>query len=391
MHDFVSTVLDGRQEPDWRAMSPGRYSVLSGTWQGNEWRHEILVVEPQVRVSNNTCYLEITGHDAGEPDAAYAQALADSLGVTVAFIFDVPNQPLFDMSEDDLIAHTFERFVETGDSEWPLLVPMVRSALAAIDVISDLTLGRTTHFVIGGASKRGWTAWLAAATGDVRIRGIVPVVFDNLNMAAQMKHQHALWNGASPMIVDYSRRLLDRLAMSAEGADLLRLVDPWNYLPRLRCPALVVNGSRDPYWTVDAARHYYDQLPAGSGLQIVGNMGHSIGEWEYRLPTVAAFVRRVAGLAPFPSTRFAIRSEKDRATIIGQSDMPPNKIRIWGAAEQGVWFADSEFFVDTLNSPEVTIPSRPEYDQAVYMEFEFSSEAGPIRLTSPAVIIPKSN
>ena len=38
-----------------------------------------------------------------------------------------------------------------------------------------------TQFVVGGASKRGWTTW-TTGVGDMRVAAIVPVVMDLLNL-----------------------------------------------------------------------------------------------------------------------------------------------------------------------------------------------------------------
>jgi PhoPQ-activated pathogenicity-related protein len=92
----------------------------------------------------------------------------------VVVLMDVPHQPLFGgMVEDELIAKTFDEFMKARDAELLSILPMVKSGVRAMDAVQQFcqkTLSfEVGRFTVTGASKRGWTTWLAGASDD-RIR-----------------------------------------------------------------------------------------------------------------------------------------------------------------------------------------------------------------------------
>lgn len=364
----------------WDLIGGERWRLRSQVWMGIEWWHDLAILRPSWDSGLEGCFLEVTGDDAGEPDLAYAQELADMSGLPVAVQFQVPNQPLWEMVEDDLIAHTFERFLDSGDWEWPLLVPMVRSALAAMDALES-QFG-WDKFLVGGASKRGWTSWLAAASGDRRVKGIVPLVFDNLRMALQMSRQMSLWGRPSERVDDYVRRQLHLIEQSERGDDLVGFVDPWHQLGNVACPALLVNGANDPYWAVDALSVYYGDLPEGSGAVVVPNLGHSTGGREYWGPALSRFSEFVLGGGDWPR----VSAEWHDGLLSWSSLVEPVAVKLWTANSETSQFWDASWSKQLAGSKlQVHVPLVGY--RAALAEFEFKDDNGFWRLTSPATVL----
>lgn len=268
--------------------------MTSQTWQGLAWKHDIVVCTPKVLAKEDTVLLYITGDRVDRADLPFLRLLAEKSRLRVATLFQIPNQPLFELEEDDLIAHTFGMFLETGDATWPLLFPMTKAAVRAMDVIQKWA-PRSKRFVVTGASKRGWTTWLTAATGDKRVVGIAPMVFDFLNFNAQLKHQMDSWGKYSEQLDDYVSRGQAEAAETPEGKRLGAMVDPFSYLERIRIPKLIVLGANDRYWTSDAHRLYMPALKGNTFFRIIPNVGHNLGGGEEAAASIGYFARGVAG------------------------------------------------------------------------------------------------
>src|SRR5207245_285409 len=143
-----------------------------------------------------------------------------------------------------LIAETFVRYLESKDESWPLLFPMAKSLVRAMDALQAFAKQEwnveVTHFVVSGGSKRGWTTWLTAAA-DARVKALAPCVIDTLNMAVQLPHQLRSYGRYSDMIGDYTKRGLVPMPNTPEAKRLWMMVDPWMYRDRIKQPKLIVN------------------------------------------------------------------------------------------------------------------------------------------------------
>ena len=257
--------------------------LISQTWHDIKWDHKLQVFMPKDTKPQATMVLYNTG---GKPDLlsnVLGLQIAQRVKAPIAFLYGVPKQPLFGgKKEDALIAETFVKYLATKDSTWPLLFPMVKSVVKAMDALQQFAKKEWDYevksFIITGASKRGWTTWLTAATGDKRVKAIAPIVIDTLNMPVQMKNQLAAFGKPSEMIKDYVVRKLIPIPDTAEAKKLWLMIDPWVYRDKITVPKLIINGANDPYWPLDALNSYWDDLKGDKWVLYVPNAGHDLRE-----------------------------------------------------------------------------------------------------------------
>jgi PhoPQ-activated pathogenicity-related protein len=341
----------------------GRTSTPAGTityvdlksqvWQGIPWKHRLRIYEPAEPRTRDAVLLFITGgsHDSQPKpeDAVTGFTLARACGATIAVLPQVPNQPLLDgKSEDTLIAETFVRYLETRDENWPLLFPMVKSAVRAMDTVQAWAKENGKHpvsrFVVSGASKRGWTTWLTGAT-DPRVVAIAPMVIDTLNMKAQKAHSLEVWGKFSEQIDDYTSRGLTEKFDTPDGHKLWEMVDPYTYRHRLALPKLLINGTNDRYWTLDALNIYWDDLKGPKGVVYLPNAGHSLQENRvYAVNGVGALFRHAVSNRPMPDLSWTHSDADDGALRLHVRSSPePKSARLWIARSDTRDFRDSRW------------------------------------------------
>ncbi|MHB1456069.1 MAG: PhoPQ-activated pathogenicity-related family protein [Armatimonadota bacterium] len=307
--------------------------MTSQTWQNIIWKHKIELFRPAKCKFPNTALLFITGnYHPNRSESMIGLQLALRSGCPVAVLYDVPNQPLYDgKSEDALIAYTLTKFLETGDKTWPLLLPMTKSAVQAMNTIDQYFAKKSgakiEQFVVCGASKRGWTTWLTAAVEPVRVKGIMPMVYDNLNIKAQMKQQVISFGDYSSQINDYTELGLEKTLSTDAGISINNIIDPWSYRKSLVIPKLIINGTNDPYWPQDALNIYWNDLKGPKSVLYMVNSGHGLvnnddtgSKIETLTNSMAVFTRSIASGDPTPVIKWkhVTKGNTSRLNIIAE-------------------------------------------------------------------------
>jgi PhoPQ-activated pathogenicity-related protein len=314
--------------------------LVSQVWHGIKWTHQLQVYQPNGVMPRSTMLLYNTGGTAGEGEMALGMELAAKARTPIAILFNIPNQPLFgDKSEDGLIAETFVRFMETKDGSWPLLFPMVKSVVKAMDALQAFAKNEwkqpVESFVIAGASKRGWTTWLTGAS-DPRVKAIAPLVIDTLNMTNQMEYQKKSFGTYSDQINDYTERKLVPIPDTEEAHRLWKMVDPYFYRDRITQPKIMILGNNDPYWTVDALNLYWDGLKGDKYITYVPNAGHDLNQGGTKkedrsraLSSLEAFTRLIVDNKPLPKITWKHDDKDGKHRVTATASPAPLAARIW--------------------------------------------------------------
>lgn len=332
--------------------------LTSQTWRGMDWHHRVHLYYPAAMKGTREVFLFIAGggwndeeerqreaklakerqdRKPGEIPAAdlgrkpgFEQILSTEMvnitGMPAVVLYNVPKQPIFEGKvEDQIISYTFDEYLTTGDATWPLLVPMVKSAVRTMDAITEFGAkewqSKVTDFVVAGASKRGWTTWLTSAA-DKRVKACAPAVIDVLNMTAQMKHQVESYGAYSEEIDDYTSRNLPAKWETPRGKDLMKIVDPYFYLDRITQPKMLVLGTNDPYWTLDALNIYWGDIKGDKYVLYVSNKGHAPIDMPRLMATFSSLALRVAGKVTYPKMTWDLRPTTAGLTLTIEADRP---------------------------------------------------------------------
>lgn len=368
--------------------------LVSQTWQGSKWSHRLQIFKPQHLDFPDAAVINISYGSGSFPESILGQGLSDLSGAYTVNAFNVPNQPLYDREEDALVAYSFQKYLETGDASWPLLLPMTKSVVKAMDAVqqwSKKTTGREIkRFIIAGASKRGWTAFLVAA-GDKRVVGCVPIVYDNLNIPAQIKHQREVWGQTSQLAVAFSNLgLMDEGATgSTRGKELLEAVDPYAYLKRLTMPIFSINATNDGYWPHDAQTVYRDELGKQTSLSTyyAPNSTHFLGHQIVPLAqSSAVWSRLVFGAAKIP----AVGLVRDQNVFRAQASNGATSATLWLAQNDTKDFRHAHWvslpMTKTAHGWEATVAgSKLQPFGAVFAQAQWSEPGtdSPLVLASP--------
>jgi PhoPQ-activated pathogenicity-related protein len=307
------------------------------------WTHWLTVVRPP-EVRSDVALLFISSGSLGRqppaaPPAWLVNAAKDTGTMTVELRL-VPNQPVVFMddparkprTEDDFIAYTWDKYLRTGDEKWPARLPMTKSAVRAMDAITQFAAGpdgggsKVTRFVVSGASKRGWTTWTTAAV-DRRVIAIAPAVIDMLNLEPSFIHHYRAYGGWSDAVKDYTEHGIMDWMGTPQFRALMKIEEPYEYRDRLTIPKLMLNAAGDQFFLPDSSSFYFDDLKGEKHIRYVPNAAHSLDKSD-ALETLHAFYAAIVADAPRPEVKWTFEQDGSIKVVTRQL---PTSVQLWQA------------------------------------------------------------
>jgi len=391
--------------------------LTSQTWLTNaevsapRWQHWLRIIVPS-NLQSSKAVLLINGGRADEPNPGPAplefSTVVALTGIVLAELRAVPNQPLTftgesaSRSEDAIIAFSWDKYLRTGDEKWPVQLAMTKSAVRAMDAVSEFlrTPEAGSHpvdgFVVAGGSKRGWTSWLTAAV-DRRVIALAPLVFDALNGEPSFREHFQTYGFWSPAVADYERIGIFAWLGSPPSRALNRIVDPYEYRSRLTMPKYIINAAGDEFFTPTSSHLYLSGLSGANSLRYVPNAGHSLeGAETETLASAIAWANAVIRGNPVPQYSWQF-PEPNRITVNAGSI--PALVRLWQASNASARDFRRETigaaWTSTILLPasggvyQATIEPPQQGWKAFFIELNYpSSIILPIIFTTPVQVIP---
>ncbi|KAL3877581.1 hypothetical protein ACJMK2_035277 [Sinanodonta woodiana] len=334
------------------------YNMTSQKWKDESildrpiWWHYLTITIPD-KIVVDSAFLFIDGgsnHD-GPPSVtdtfvALTTTFAASTGAIGANLKMIPNEPIAfsadpqkkERGEDAIIAWTWKTFVMTNSSDPEILLrmPMTKAAVRALDTITSVAMAKVGKkidtFLVGGASKRGWTTWTTGAV-DKRVIGIIPIVMDLLNIVKNLHHHYRSLGGWTFAFGDYYDLNFTSQLDNPNTQKMANIIDPIAYNDRFtNKPKYIITTGGDEFFMPDDSDYFYDQLSGPKYLRKLPNAEHSCAGHETSLFfSMRSFFLSVVMNEPLPKMEWIKLSTPNGGKIRLTLDRQPMTIHAYHA------------------------------------------------------------
>ena len=413
-NEFSYEIEDIIYEEEWTGF---HIKMISGEWldkkkvEDVEWSHYVDIVIPKETLTETG----IMFIDGGVKDETYFRL--DSISISYALktksiivnIHNIPAQPINFLAsdqenfyEDDLIAFAWSQFLERGakkkDIEWLPRLPMTRAVVRSMDLAQEIALQNSkelSEFVVSGASKRGWTAWTTAAV-DSRVKAVVPMVIDMLNLVPSFENHYRSYGEFSPAVQEYVNYNIQDWLGTEEFKVLMSYIEPFSFIDKFTMPKYIINAGSDEFFSTDSWRFYYDKLPGEKIIRYVPNKNHSL-DGRYLTEDLVSYFYRIINNIKIPSLSWNLLDNK----LIAELDYDGNyDVSVWTAKndngrdfrlwEEGELWEETPIGKLANNKYELNVSSSFKGYKATMIEFTIDPESEfPLIISTGPFVFPE--
>ncbi len=378
-----------------------------------EWWHWVSMIVPK-ETPYSTAMLWIGGGSTNskmpeEPNELILAAATKTNSV-VAQIHNTPFQPITfandtfgERYEDEIISYGWRKFLEGGakdeDAIWLARFPMTKAAKLAMDAVTEVVQKNyqkpIESYMVGGASKRGWTTWTTAATDD-RVVAIAPVVIDLLNLTPSFQHHWRNYGFWAPAVGDYVREGVMNWVGTPEFDRMMEITEPYSFRKNYDMPKLLINAAGDEFFQPDSWKFYWDSLPGEKHVMYVPNSGHDVGDSD-ALPNLIAFYHSVLKKAQRPTYSWKIEGDQIKVTFDPANK--PAAIKLWSAYNPMARDFRIDVFGPNWTAEEIAVPDSGELTvnmttpesgyRGYFVELTYGGE-NPLKVTTGIDVLPRT-
>ena len=413
-NEFSYDIQEVIYEENWTGY---HIKMISGEWLDSkkvdqvEWWHYVDIIIPK-QTTSSTGIMFI---DGGEKSEDYfrldAQSIRNAIKTeaVIVNISNIPFQPLNFLSseqdsfeEDDLIAFAWNKFLKQGakqkDVEWLPRFPMTRAIVRAMDLAQEIVLQNdivVKDFVVSGASKRGWTAWTTAAV-DSRVKAVVPMVIDMLNLVPSFENHYRSYGEFSPAVQEYVNYNIQDWLGTEEFKVLMSYIEPFSFIDKFTMPKYIINAGSDEFFSTDSWRFYYDKLPGEKIIRYVPNKNHSL-DGRYLTEDLVSYFYRVINDIEIPSLSWNLSDNKLIAELDYDGDYD---VSVWTAKnddgrdfrlwEEGELWEETSIGKLANNKYELNVSSNLKGYKATMIEFTIDPKSEfPLIISTGPFVFPE--
>jgi PhoPQ-activated pathogenicity-related protein len=396
----------------------------------NLWIHKLDIYIPKKAQSNNALLYINGGYTYDQNGKLILQSPKNSpdfIGIAltneivVVDLQNVPNQFLsfeedFQIrKEDEILAYSYKKVLSDPykNAYWAGHLPMAKSTLKAMDAVQEELKNLSVNienFILAGASKRGWAAWLATIA-DERVSALISFVADVFNVQENIKHICTSYQEkCPPALKDYIYEgIIEKIGTNNMNC-LMAIEDPISYLAknttvsRLAVPKYIVNSAGDDFSVPDSSKLYINKLPGSTLLRYIPNSGHYIDK-DILSESINSYLNIYLNSYHYPQLKWEFIANK----ILVSSSHLPVTTRFWVATNSETrdfrfnkyidnnqeagnvkymeFQIDSLIKVQNLYHIEATLPCTESGWQAGFIELEFSFPNGSIFTLSTEILV----